>query len=295
MRGVKPIKEEVKVINFWNFDENNRLFFRHQTELHNRVGEFVRPHRLKYFAVRWFIQGTTTLYLDHVPYHIKPNTFMLAGPSQISAFEPLTEGGGFETKTVAFDHNLVSMMDFDEKTVLMLSGTASHLFFHMPEDHVDSLSHFFHLIEKEYQEPSSIERDQILAYLIKALILQAIRVNGGRNKLTSNSEYENLYKQFLEALEAHFTDKHTLSEYAALLNVNEKRLSRACQAITKTTPGKIIHRRLDYEAKRLLYYTSNNVKEIGYHLGFKDPAHFNKFFKKMNGYNPGTLRKQVSA
>lgn len=293
MRGAKPIKEEVSAINFWNFDEQNKLFVSHQKELHDRIHQFLRPHRLRYFALRWFLKGGGTLYIDHIPYQIRPNTFMLAGPSQISSFERPEKPTGFEAKIIAFDHSLVSMMDFDESTILMLTGTASHIFFQMTEEQITTVEHYFWLIEKEYQNPTNAQRDQILAYLIKALILQAIRANDGRNQLTKNAEYENLYKEFLESLEEHFKEKHTLSEYAELLNVNEKRLSRACQSITNITPGKIIQRRLDYEAKRLLYYTSNNVKEIGYHLGFKDPAHFNKFFKNINGYNPGAVRKQA--
>ncbi|MEQ8711835.1 MAG: AraC family transcriptional regulator [Cyclobacteriaceae bacterium] len=291
MRGAQPIKEAVKAINFWNFDEQNKLFVHHQTEPHNRIGEFLRPHRLRYFAIRWFINGGGTLLLDHVPYDIRPNTFMLAGPTQISSFQRPKVQSDYEIKVIAFDHSLVSMMDFDESTMLMLSGTASHLFYQMTDAQLEIMRHYFTLIEKEYANAPNNQRDQILAYLIKALILQAIRANDGSNKLTKNTEYNNLYREFLEALEEHFKEKHTLSEYADLLNVNDKRLSRACKAITNVTPGKIIQRRLDYEAKRLLYYTTNNVKEIGYHLGFKDPAHFNKFFKNINGYNPGALRK----
>lgn len=292
MRGAKPIKEEVKAIDFWNFDEQNKLFFRHEKQLHDHIGQFLRPHRLRYFALRWFIKGGGTLLLDHVPYDIRPNTFMFAGPTQISSFQRPKVQGDYEIKVIAFDHSLVSMMDFDESTLLMLSGTASHLCYQMTASQVEVLSHYFALIENEYNNPPNNQRDQILAYLIKALLLQAIRANDGNNKLTKNTEYDNLYKEFLEALEEHFKEKHTLSEYADLLNVNNKRLSRACLAITNITPGKIIQRRLDYEAKRLLYYTTNNVKEIGYHLGFKDPAHFNKFFKNINGYNPGDVRKE---
>ncbi len=291
MRGAKPIKEGVKAIDFWNFDEQNKLFVRHEKEIRDGLRQFLRPHRLRYFAIRWFIKGGGNLFLDHIPYKIKPNTFMLAGPTQISSFEGQEFQEDYEIKIIAFDHSLVSMMDFDESTMLMLSGTASHLFYQMTASQIEILGHYFALIEKEYNNPPNNQRDQILAYLIKALILQAIRANDGSNKLAKNTEYNNLYREFLEALEEHFKEKHTLSEYADLLNVNDKRLSRACKAITNVTPGKIIQRRLDYEAKRLLYYTTNNVKEIGYHLGFKDPAHFNKFFKNINGYNPGALRK----
>ncbi|MEO7490508.1 MAG: helix-turn-helix domain-containing protein, partial [Ferruginibacter sp.] len=40
----------------------------------------------------------------------------------------------------------------------------------------------------------------------------------------------------------------------------------------------------------LLKHTDWNVSEIGYCLGFEEPAHFNHFFKKLTSTTPTAFR-----
>ena len=35
------------------------------------------------------------------------------------------------------------------------------------------------------------------------------------------------------------------------------------------------------------------VEQIGYGLGFRDPAYFNRFFRKYRGASPGNYRRQI--
>ena len=44
------------------------------------------------------------------------------------------------------------------------------------------------------------------------------------------------------------------------------------------------------EAKRLLIYTGKSVAEVGYDLGFEDPAYFARFFAERAGSAPSAFR-----
>ncbi|MCY1416058.1 HTH-type transcriptional activator RhaR [compost metagenome] len=46
------------------------------------------------------------------------------------------------------------------------------------------------------------------------------------------------------------------------------------------------------EARRLLLFTSSSVNEIGYQLGFKDPAYFTRFFSREAGMTPSEYRSR---
>jgi AraC family transcriptional activator of pobA len=46
------------------------------------------------------------------------------------------------------------------------------------------------------------------------------------------------------------------------------------------------------EAKRALTYSDATVAEIGYSLGFSDPAYFSRFFTKRAGSSPSRFRRQ---
>jgi AraC-like DNA-binding protein len=50
------------------------------------------------------------------------------------------------------------------------------------------------------------------------------------------------------------------------------------------------HARVLLESKRLLYFSSLSVKEIGYELGFEDDSYFVRFFKRLTGLTPAQLR-----
>jgi AraC family transcriptional activator of pobA len=45
------------------------------------------------------------------------------------------------------------------------------------------------------------------------------------------------------------------------------------------------------EAKRKLIYTQYPLDQIAYTLGFKDPAYFSRFFKKLEGVAPSVYRQ----
>jgi AraC family transcriptional activator of pobA len=67
-------------------------------------------------------------------------------------------------------------------------------------------------------------------------------------------------------------------------------LNRALKEIAEKTTTEIIAERILQEAKILLRQSSWNVSEIAYALGFKEPTHFNNFFKKHTKISPLKFR-----
>ena len=77
--------------------------------------------------------------------------------------------------------------------------------------------------------------------------------------------------------------------------VTPARLNAACRARLGTTASGLLHDRVITEAKRWLIYTGMSVAEIGYALGFEDPAYFSRFFSKRTGQPPGRVRETLAA
>src|SRR5690606_36469138 len=100
-----------------------------------------------------------------------------------------------------------------------------------------------------------------------------------------------LYDQFRTLLEQRFRDQLSVARYAAMLAVTERTLHRACREVAGESPLKIAHRRLVLEAQRLLLYSAMSVGEVSYHLGFKDPSHFSRFFMEHVGESPLMFRR----
>lgn len=104
---------------------------------------------------------------------------------------------------------------------------------------------------------------------------------------------------FLELLERQFpieslTQRFTLRsarDFAQQLSVHTNHLNRCVRDTTGKTTTDHIADRLASEAKALLRHTNWNIAEIGYSLGFDEPAHFNYFFKKNTSLTPSSYRQ----
>lgn len=103
---------------------------------------------------------------------------------------------------------------------------------------------------------------------------------------------------FIELLERQFpiespTRRFTLrsaGDFARQLAVHTNHLNRSVRDTTGKTTTDHIAGRLASEAKALLRHTDWNIAEVGYSLGFDEPAHFNYFFKKRTGLTPSAFR-----
>jgi len=86
--------------------------------------------------------------------------------------------------------------------------------------------------------------------------------------------------------------RHPL-EFAETLSVHVNHLNRSLKQVTDKTTSQLIADRMIKEAKILLQDTKWNIMEIAWSLGFEDPSHFIRFFKKNVDLTPTTFRKSL--
>ena len=149
------------------------------------------------------------------------------------------------------------------------------------------------IFEAESNQESMSEK--IIASTLKTILLYLLRlrVNQVSTFKPENQAYFKLFSDFIDLLEENYKSLHQVHDYVDLLYTSERRLNRACQNIGKESAGRVIQKRIDLEAKRLLIDSSFTLKEIAYQIGFKDPTHFTKFFRNLNGYPPSGFREDI--
>lgn len=98
------------------------------------------------------------------------------------------------------------------------------------------------------------------------------------------------FQRFRLLLEADHANRHQVGHYARALGMSDKTLSRVCIAATGMPAKAVINQRLLLEAKRLLAHTRLSVKAVGHALGFDEPTHFVRFFRREAGMSPLTFR-----
>jgi AraC family transcriptional regulator, transcriptional activator of pobA len=115
--------------------------------------------------------------------------------------------------------------------------------------------------------------------------------NQPQSRLTSSAK---IAQSFLQLVNKYYLAKRTLVEYAELLNITTKHLTKSVKASTGDTPMNFIYRMIILEAKVLLKETNLTAAEIAYQLSFQDAAYFNRFFKQSTGLSPIAFRKKVA-
>ncbi len=86
------------------------------------------------------------------------------------------------------------------------------------------------------------------------------------------------------------TRRFSLDALAEALGLSPRHLSRLCKAETGLTAQGYFEAQKMREACRLLVYTRMSVQQIGYHLGFDDPAYFSRTFQRNLHLSPSAYR-----
>ena len=99
-----------------------------------------------------------------------------------------------------------------------------------------------------------------------------------------------LAQSFRLLVDSNFRKNWTVEQYLATLSTTPHLLAKACRdAFGLSVKAYIDERRL-LEAKRLLLFTVRSVEDIGYEIGFNDPAYFSRFFRARTHMPPGEWR-----
>ena len=101
-----------------------------------------------------------------------------------------------------------------------------------------------------------------------------------------NTRSEELYNQFLDAVEQYYNRYADVAFYAEQLNVTPRYLAQVTRQIAGRSPKAIIDERITAEIETLITTTSKPLKDVARWLGFSSQAHLSRFFKKRKGLSP---------
>lgn len=153
----------------------------------------------------------------------------------------------------------------------------------------------FAAIEREYRFPQAGRRAAILARVALALVQLARgaaspRGAVGKDGAAAGGGDAALFARYRDLVEERFRKQPRIGALASVLALSEGRLNAVCRRIGGCSAQEMLHGRVLLEAKRSLVYTSMTVAEVGYSLGFADPAYFSRFFARRTGVSPAAYR-----
>lgn len=159
-------------------------------------------------------------------------------------------------------------------------------------------SALFRKMLREIRSDYFLKYDLIRHYAAE-LMHTALKLQPAETIYQHSDAKSRLTAVFLELLEREFPIEspdrrfvlRSAGDFARQLSVHINHLNHCVRDTTGKTTTEHIAARLTSEAKGLLRHTDWNIAEIGYSLGFDEPAHFNYFFKKQTGVAPSAFRR----
>ncbi len=156
------------------------------------------------------------------------------------------------------------------------------------------------IFEKMMEEIGSdyAYRFDLLTNYVTEIIHYALKLSPSEKLYHHSDAKSRITSVFTELLERQFPiesagqrfEYRSANDFARQLSIHVNHLNRAIKDTTGRTTTEHIFERLASEAKTLLKHTDWNISEISYCLGFDEPAHFNKFFRKLVATTPSAYR-----
>lgn len=149
--------------------------------------------------------------------------------------------------------------------------------------------HLFQNLARLHAAPDPFRRLKLRAAAL--MLCCAVAEAGGERP--EHSEGDARMARFEELIRAHLADDWQMTDYATALAVSERHLRRLCLAATGLSAQGFLEATRLREACRLLAYTRMRAQEVGFALGFDDPAYFARAFRRGMGMSCSEYRRRL--
>jgi len=256
---------------------------------------FDHVQRLNYYSLIWIKEGSGKVKVDFSEYDFIPDQLLAFAPYQPFMLASESEISG---EVICFHPDFFCIHKHHEEVAC--NGVLFNNIYEPPYVSLDPVTQktFDMLLEQikaEMQNPALAQYELLISYL-KILLITASRLKKEQkpeDSVISTDKEPFILQNLKNFIEIHFKVKHSPSDYANLLNITPKALTKITKNHFNKTLTNLIAERIIIEAKRELYLTNKTVKEIAYELGYDDEHYFSRFFKNNADVSPQIYRETV--
>lgn len=257
------------------------------TSYEKQQGKPNHPHRHDFYTVLLVEKSSGTHLIDFNEYPFGERQVFFVAPGQVHQVVEEMPPKGF---VILFSRSFLLQNNISEHFIHDLN--LFHDYGYAPPVDIDKetmqkICSYAGDMFAIQSRPKAFSREALGA-LLKLILIECHQACTLPEDLFLNTENEkgSLLRNFKKGIDTHFHERHSVQEYADALNISTDHLNRVVKAQTGKTAKEHIQSKLVVEAKRLLYFSNLSSKEIGYQLGFSEPANFSAFFKKHTGSSP---------
>ncbi|RNC88329.1 MAG: helix-turn-helix domain-containing protein [Winogradskyella sp.] len=272
--------------NFTEFSTGATLNVANETLLES----FASQKPIGLYTFLWTTSNKAEIIVDGIPFTLESNRILALTPIQNFQFVK-----GNKIIVYQFNKEFYCIKDHDKEVGchgLLFFGNEFVPIITLDELEQEKFSFLHQVFLDELQTKDNIQAE-MLRMLMARFMIKATRIlkNNSENLRTQESKID-LLRHFNVLVEANFKKEHSVSFYADKLFKSPKTLSNTFSKFNKS-PLRIIHDRIVLEAKRQLMYTDKTTKEIAFDIGFDDPSHLSRLFKKLTSVSPSQFQNQL--
>jgi len=242
-------------------------------------------------SVLWSQEAGTELIIDGIPYTLEKNQLIF-----LTEFHQVKVKKVTSTRLIRFNRLFYCILDHDNEVSckgLLFFGASKVPSILLPAEEEEKFETLWNMFRIEMKSRDSLQIE-MLQMMLKRFIILCTRLIKEQNQQDQLEVSDlNLIREFNFLVESHFKNKHTVAEYAALLNKSPKTLSNFFAKNHDKTPLQIIQGRILLEARRQLAHKNEPIKIIAYAIGFDSIQSFSRFFKSKAGVSPNEFRKKM--
>ena len=255
----------------------------HDVEEH----DISKPHRDNHCQLMFAVNGTFRLNIDFKNVEFTAPALICIFPEQVHHIVEVKNPKGW---MISFDPALVN-----KEVLQLLENKINNPFLVQSESKFREQLHILMgLIEKVQSENTNSYIQKSIHSLLNALvslIAGEIVADSAIDKTKENRSII-IKESFINLTKEHFKTWKQPAQYASALSISVAHLNDTVKSLTGSPVSVHIQEASVMEAKRLLYFTDNSVKEIAYEVGYDEAVYFGKLFKKVTSLTPLEFRKK---
>lgn len=246
-----------------------------------------KPHRDNHCQLMLAVNGTFQFNIDFKNIEFTAPALICVFPEQVHHIIEVKNPKGW---MISFDPSLVN-----KEVLLLLENKIDNPFLLQHESpFFEQLCLMMDLIEKVQQQNTNQYSQKTVHSLLNGLL--SLIAGEIVSDLALDKTKENrsiiIKESFMKLTKEHFKTWKQPAQYAAALSISTAHLNDTVKSLTGSPVSVHIQEASIMEAKRLLYFTTNSVKEIAYEVGYEEPVYFGKLFKKVTSLTPLEFRKK---
>lgn len=268
-------------------------------EIHPRI-PFKSPIlRANYFSFILTKEGAGIYYLDDHKFPFDSRTIYFTNPGHIKSYELHESKEAFIiTLSEKFLRENVHPEIYGNFPFLLAEKVAPKK---LSQNDFEEFENLYKQILIAFKRDSRY-KNKILGNLFMVLLLKIKEKFWlDYNPMEEGERDSQIVKSFKKLLELEFRNVRVKKQYEVKLQVQDfaekmtlhpNYLNSVIKSKTGRTVNDWISKRTLSVAKSLLINTSFSSKEISYKLGFSEPTHFSRFFKRQTQLSPTSFRKK---